>query len=101
VGVLLRPFVLERDPGPRTIAPAAVTAASLAFASSLPKFVSARAIRPSFLTLMLDLVEKRSPTLKDALVEARAGRYGPAALEAFTTGDQPAADFFPRIDFFA
>ena len=101
VGVLLRPFVLERDPGPRTIAPAAVTAASLAFASSLPKFDAALAMRPEFLNPMLDLVDKRSPSLKDALVEARAGRYGPAALEALTTGDQAAAAFFRGIDLFA
>jgi VWFA-related protein len=101
VGVLLRPFVLERAAGPTTIAPAAVTAATLAFASSLPKFDPALALRPEFLTPMLDLVEKRSPSLKDAMVEARAGRYGPAALEAFSTGDQVAAAFLRGIDFFA
>jgi tetratricopeptide (TPR) repeat protein len=101
VGVLLRPFVLERTAGPTTIAPAAVTAATLAFASSLPKFDPALAMRPEFLTPMLDLVEKRSPSLKDAMVEARAGRYGPAALEAFSTGDQVAAAFLRGIDFFA
>src|SRR4029434_8229048 len=64
VGVLLRPFVLERAAGPTTIAPTAVTAAALAFASSLPKFDAALAMRPEFLTPMLDLVEKRSPSLK-------------------------------------
>jgi VWFA-related protein len=101
VGVLLRPFVLERAAGPTTVAPTAVTAASLAFASSLPKFEAALAMRPEFLTPMLDLVEKRSPSLKDAVVEARAGRYGPAALEALSTGDQVAAAFLRGIDFFA
>jgi VWFA-related protein len=101
VGVLLRPFVLERAAGPSTVAPTAVTAASLAFASSLPRFEAALAMRPEFLTPMLDLVEKRSPSLKDAVVEARAGRYGPAALEALSTGDQVAAAFLRGIDFFA
>ena len=101
VGVLHRPFVLERAPGARTVAPAAVTAASLAFASSLPKFDSSLAMRSDLLGPMLDLVEKRSPALKDALVEARAGRYGAAALEALTAGDQAAASFLRGIDFFA
>jgi VWFA-related protein len=101
VGVLLRPFVLERAAGPTTVAPAAVTAAALAFASTLPKFEAAVALRPEFLTPMLDIVEKRSPSLKDAMVEARAGRYGPAALEAFSSGDQVAAAFLRGIDLFA
>jgi len=101
VGVLLRPFVLERGAGPTTVAPATVTAAALAFASTLPKFDAALALRPEFLTPMLDIIEKRSPSLKDAMVEARAGRYGPAALEAFSTGDQVAAAFLRGIDFFA
>src|SRR6185503_2825457 len=38
VGVLVRPFVLERAAGSSTVAPAAVTAAAVSFASSLPKF---------------------------------------------------------------
>jgi len=101
VGVLLRPFVLERAAGPTTVASATVTAASMAFASTLPKFDPAVALRPEFLTPMLDIVEKRSPSLKDAMVEARAGRYGPAALEAFSAGDQVAAAFLRGIDFFA
>ena len=49
---------------------------------------------------MLDMVEKRSATLKDAMVEARAGRYGPAALEALTTGDQATAAFLRGLDLF-
>jgi VWFA-related protein len=101
VGVLLRPFVLERPTGVRTVAPAVVTASALAFASSLPKFDPALAMRSEFLGPMLDLVEKRSPTLKDAMVEARAGRYGAAALEALTAGDQTAAAFMRGIDLFA
>jgi predicted Zn-dependent protease len=38
--------------------------------------------------------------LKDAMVEARAGRYGTAALEALTAGDQTAAAFFRGVDLF-
>jgi VWFA-related protein len=100
VGVLVRPFVLERAAGARTVAPAAVTAASLSFASSLPKFDASGAMKGELLTQMLDMVEKRSAALKDAIVEARAGRYGPAALEALTTGDQSAAAFLRGLDLF-
>ena len=101
VGVLVRPFVLERAAGARTVAPAAATAASLSFASSLPKFDAASALQGDLLKGMLDMIEKRSPTLKDAMVEARAGRYGPAALEALTAGDQPVATFLRGLDLFA
>jgi len=48
---------------------------------------------------MLDIVDKRSPALKDAMVEARAGRYGAAAIEALTAGDQEAAAFLRGFDF--
>ena len=101
VGVLSRPFVLERAPGARTVAPAVAAAASVAFASLLPKFDPTSVIGSEFLGPMLDLVEKRSPSLKSALVEARAGRYGPAALEALTAGDQAAAAFLRGVDFFS
>ena len=100
VGVLVRPFVLERAAGARTVAPAAATAASLSFASSLPKFDAAGTMKGELLTQMLDMVEKRSATLKDAMVEARAGRYGPAALEALTAGDQAVAAFLRGVDLF-
>ena len=100
VGVLVRPFVLERAAGARTVAPGAVAAASLSFASSLPKFDAAGATKGELLTQMLDMVEKRSPTLKDSMVEARAGRYGPAALEALTAGDQSVAAFLRGLDLF-
>jgi VWFA-related protein len=100
VGVLVRPFVLERAAGARTVAPGAVAAASLSFASSLPKFDAAGATKGELLTQMLDMVEKRSPTLKDAMVEARAGRYGTGALEALTAGDQSVAAFLRGLDLF-
>jgi hypothetical protein len=50
---------------------------------------------------MLDAVEKNSPVLKDAMVEARAGRYGTAAIEALTAGDQTAAAFLKGLDWYA
>jgi Flp pilus assembly protein TadD len=100
VGVLVRPFVLERAAGARTVAPAAATAASVSFASSLPKFDAAGTMKGELLTELLNMVEKRSATLKDAMVEARAGRYGPAALEALTAGDQAVAAFLRGVDLF-
>jgi VWFA-related protein len=101
VGVLVRPFVLERAAGARTVAPAVVSAASVSFAASLPKFDPAAALKSDLLNPMFDLVEKRSPGLKDAMVEARAGRYGPAALEALTAGDQAVAAFLRGVDLYA
>jgi len=50
---------------------------------------------------MLDQVEQRSPALKDAVVEARAGRYGAAAIEALGAGDQTAATFLKGVDLYA
>jgi tetratricopeptide (TPR) repeat protein len=50
---------------------------------------------------MLDMVEKRAPTLQSVLAEARAGRYGTAALEALSEGDQTTAAFLRGLDFFA
>jgi thioredoxin-like negative regulator of GroEL len=46
-------------------------------------------------------VAKTSPALKGPLAEARAGRYGAAALEALTTGDQTAAAFFKGLDWYS
>jgi tetratricopeptide (TPR) repeat protein len=49
---------------------------------------------------MLTLAVGRSAVLADALTEAKAGRYGPAALEALTAGEQTVAAFFKGLDFF-
>ena len=103
VGVLSRPFVFEHE---GSVAPSAgsvaVAAAAVSFASSLPKFDSASVLKPEMIGPMLDMAEKRSPaTLKDAMTEARAGRYGPAALEAFSAGDQTVAAFFRGLDLYA
>jgi VWFA-related protein len=101
VGVLARPFVFEHEGGGAPVAGSvAVAAAAVSFASSLPKFDSAAVLKPEMLGPMLDMVEKRSATLKDAITEARAGRYGPAALEAFSAGDQTAAAFLRGIDLY-
>jgi VWFA-related protein len=100
VGLLVRPFVLERSAGPRAVAPAAVAAAAISFAGTLPKFDRAAVLAPELVAAMLDITERRAPALKEALAEARAGRYGPAALEALAAGDQTTAAFLRGLDLF-
>ena len=101
VGVLTRPFVLDRVATAGAVSYAERAAAARAFASTLPKFEPAAAMAPEVLGPMLDLVDKRSAALKDALVEARAGRYGAAAIEALGAGDQTAATFLKGVDLYS
>ena len=91
-GILSRPFILE--PSPDGTLPMPFLRGTAA------KFEPGVAIQPDLLRSMLDSVEKRSPALKSALAEARAGRYGPAALEALTTGDDAAAAFFKGLEWY-
>jgi VWFA-related protein len=92
-GVLVRPFIL--DP------PADANVASPFMRGSVAKFDSRLALSGRVITAMLDLVEKRSPDMKGPLAEARAGRYGTAAVEALTTGDQEVAAFLKGLDWFS
>jgi VWFA-related protein len=98
VSVLTRPFILEAPPAGagRLIA----AAAAPAFAPP-PLFDRDAVLQRDFVATMLDSVETRSPALKASLAEARAGRYGAAALEALTAGDQPAAAFMRGLDLYA
>jgi len=103
VGVLARPFVLERgaaaSAGTATAPAAAVATPALTLAP--PKFDRAIALDRDLLDTMLKIVEQRSPDLKTALVEARAGRYDAAAKEAFNTGDLVAGAFLSGVDLFS
>jgi tetratricopeptide (TPR) repeat protein len=54
-----------------------------------------------FVAGLLDIAEKRSATLKDAIAAAREGRYGAGALEAFDAGDQTVAAFLRGLDLFS
>jgi len=101
LGVLTRPFVIDRAAAPTAISYAERAAAAKAFAATLPKFDRDAAMTRDLLAPMLDAVEKRAATLKDAMVEARAGRYGAAALEALGAGDQTAAAFLRGVDYYA
>ncbi len=99
-GVLARPFVLERAAS-STITASARMEAAKAFAATLPAFDRQVVLERNFVAGLLDIVEKRSPALKDAVTEARAGRYGAGALEAFSAGDQTAAAFLKGLDLFS
>jgi VWFA-related protein len=100
VGLLVRPFVVERVEGARVVGAATASAAAASFAGSLPAFDRQAALASDVLGPMLDLAEKRAPALKEAMAEARAGRYGAAALEALAEGDQTTAAFLRGLDFF-
>jgi hypothetical protein len=90
-GVLSRPFILDT---PRGELPVPFLRGSVA------NFDPRVALRPELVAAMLDSVERRAPALKGSIAEARAGRYGAAALEALTSGDQTAAAFFKGLDWY-
>ena len=102
VGVLVRPFVLEREAGAQSRGAGGGRRGAL---SRLPR----RCPSSTASVLKAEMLgpdarhggEAIAGTLKDAMVEARAGRYGPAALEAFTAGDQTVAAFLRGLDLFA
>jgi predicted Zn-dependent protease len=58
-------------------------------------------LQPALVSGWLDSIASRSPSLKSAMTEARAGRYAPAALEALTAGDQQVAAFLKGLDLYA
>jgi VWFA-related protein len=98
-GVLMRPFMLVGGPKVATEEGGAVAVPSTLF-SSIPRFDRTAVLKPDVIGLMLDQVQKSSPALKEAISAARAGRYGPAAVEALGAGDQPAAMFLRGLELF-
>lgn len=94
--VLVRPFILEPSPaskGGPIVLPAAFT--------RVPAFDRNAVLQPMLLNGMLDAIAAQSPTLKDAMVNARAGRYGAAALDALAAGDQQTAAFLKGLDLYS
>ena len=91
-GLLARPFIV--DGSARGDMPSPFLRGNVA------KFDRNAVLRRDLLDGMLDSMAKTSPALKGPLTEARAGRYGIAALEALTAGDQMAAAFFKGLDWF-
>jgi len=95
-GVLVRPFILEPAPASKG-GPIVIPAAMARVAA----FDRNTVLQPALVNGLLDAIAARSPSLKGAMTEARAGRYGPAALEALTAGDQQAAAFLKGLDLYA
>lgn len=96
-GMLVRPFVLDAPSAAAGAAP--VAAVRLSFA--VPRFDRTATLAPALLKAMFDAVERRTPALKGALAEARAGRYGPAALEALSEESQDVAAFMRGLDLYS
>ncbi|OFW04466.1 MAG: hypothetical protein A3I61_11690 [Acidobacteria bacterium RIFCSPLOWO2_02_FULL_68_18] len=92
-GLLARPFILD--------APADGAVPVPFLRGAVAQFNRAATLAPELVRGMLDAVEKRSPALGGPLTEARAGRYGAAALEALTGGDEIAAAFFKGLEWYA
>ena len=93
VGVLLRPFIIQ-PVGGGPLAPEHLS-------SWVPSFQPEGVLAQAVVGEMLALAEQIAPALKAAMVEARAGRYGVAALEALTAGEQTGAAFLKGLDFFS
>ena len=93
-GVLVRPFILDQ-------LPAGTSLPSPFIQGSVAKFDPKLPLAPRVLGDFLNLVEKQFPELKGPLVEARAGRYNIAAIEALTAGDQAGAAFFKGLDWYS
>jgi tetratricopeptide (TPR) repeat protein len=89
-GVLARPFIVETN-GP---------AASPFMRGNISRFDAKATLQRELLNSMLDGVLKRSPELKGPVADAKAGRYGAAALDALVAGDQIAAAFFKGLEWF-
>ena len=72
-----------------------------AMLSNLPAVDRKELLEPAVLNNALAAAEQARPAAKGALASARAGKLGPAALEALSAGDQPVAAFLRGIDFFS
>lgn len=90
-GLLARPFVVDAAGGP---------AASPFLRGNVGRFDPKVMLQRDLLNTMIDGVLKRSPELKGPVAEAKAGRYGAAALDALVAGDQVAAAFFKGLEWY-
>ena len=93
-GVLVRPFILDPQ-GAASAAPPPFIQGAVA------EFDPGQAMTSEILGSLLDSVEKEFPGLDGPLAEARAGRFGTAAIEALLGGDQAAAAFFKGLDWYS
>jgi VWFA-related protein len=93
-GVLVRPFVLG------SLRAGAIVNTGPVKLGDIARFDRSAVIAPQVVNGMLETIAARGPAVKDALVEARAGRYGAAALEALTAGDQTVAQFMRGLELY-
>jgi VWFA-related protein len=106
-GHITRPFRVVAgavETGDRTSAyapsvlPGELAAAMLA---NLPAIERKDLLAASVLSSVFDAAERSRPGAKAAFATAKAGKLGPAALEALGAGDQPAAAFIRGVEFFS
>ena len=90
-GLLARPFIVDATGGP---------AASPFLRGNVGTFDRKVVLQRDLLNSMIDAVLKRSPELKGPVADAKAGRYGAAALDALVAGDQIAAAFFKGLEWY-
>jgi VWFA-related protein len=93
-GVLVRPFILDPQGTASTAPPPFIQGA-------VAEFDPGQAMTSEILRSLLDSVEKEFPGLDGPLAEARAGRFGTAAIEALLQGEQAAAAFFKGLDWYS
>jgi hypothetical protein len=96
-GTLLRPFILD-GPAAGAAEDASAVAVPTTMLSSIARFDREMMLKPDVVAAVIDAVQQASPGLKEPVAAARAGKYGPAALDALSSGDQPAAMFFRGLD---
>ncbi len=90
-GLLARPFIVDAAGGP---------AASPFLRGNVGSFDPKVMLQRELLNSMIDAVLKRSPELKGPVADAKAGRYGAAALDSLVAGDQVAAAFFKGLEWY-
>jgi len=95
-GVLSRPFVLDArtEPAEAVIPP-------MGPVDEVPKFDPSVMMTSDILADVFDAVDERAPALRDVVAQAREGRYGAAAREAFLAGDQATAAFMKGLDWYS
>ncbi len=96
-GVLLRPFILDA-PASAAADGGGIVAVPTMMLASIARFDREMMLKPDVISAIIDAVQQTSPALKEPVAAARAGNYGPAALDALSTGDQAAAMFFRGLD---
>jgi VWFA-related protein len=107
-GHIVRPFRVVAAAAPAAAVAGAAPSPSIlpsdllaAMLANLPGVDRKELLEPGVLAAVFGAAEKARPQAKAALAAARAGKIGPAALEALSEGDQLMAAFLRGVDLFA